>query len=241
VTPTPTQEATPEPTPAASSACAPAVASDDGVDLSIVHDLRRSDTEPGTLRLLGTVTNAGDDTVQVLLTYCESGVAAPATPLLGPLPPGETTPFVFTIPGDDPAIDYALVPTGFIVSPDELAATTPNLVLVSEEIHEPDADHPAMWLTIVVRNDGEVVAEEVWIFVTLYQRSGEVRDVIVKFARPVNPDTGEIGLAQGQASQISPVLDGIRSLSGDYDVRVVGVAPEGTAPATGYETPTPES
>ncbi|MGH2561912.1 MAG: OmpL47-type beta-barrel domain-containing protein [Thermomicrobiales bacterium] len=219
--------------------CQSPVESDPGVELLVVSDLRLSTTEPGRMRFLGEISNDGDQPVEAIITVCLAGTTFQPSAIPGPILPGESAPFVFLLDGDDASVAHGVAVSGFVITEAEITATRPNVVIVDEEMHEPDASHPTMWLSLTFRNDGEITANVVQATIVLYQANGDLREVKTVNIRLDNPEAGVAGLEAGQAAATEILLDGIRSMSGEYDVRLVGIAEaddEGTP--TGEDTQT---
>ncbi|MGH2533447.1 MAG: OmpL47-type beta-barrel domain-containing protein [Thermomicrobiales bacterium] len=217
--------ATPTATPPATAQdCLSPVESDPGVELSVEFDLRLSTTEPGRMRFLGAITNDGDQPVEAIITLCLGGVTYQPAAIPGAILPGASAPFRYPLDGDDPTVAHGVAVSGFVITEAEIAATQPNIVVVAEEMHEPDASHPTMWLSLTFRNDGEITASFVQAAIILYQANGELRDVTIVNIRLDSPEAGIVGLEPGRAASTEILLDGIRSLSGDYEIRLVGIS-----------------
>jgi hypothetical protein len=162
------------------------------------------------------------------VTVCYGGNTFPPENIPGVIRPGDVGLVVFNIGGDDPNMPYQVVASGFVISTAEIRATQPDLEIVSKELHKPDSTHSTMWIALTVKNNSDIVAEQVKIMVVVYQSNGDIRDVINYTPLPAK-------LAKGQPLTVELPLTGIRSLSGDYAVRVVGVGVGGEVPAS----PTP--
>jgi hypothetical protein len=171
------------------------------------------------------VTNKGKDAVTAIVTICYDGNTFPPQNIPGVIQPDDIGPIVFTLKGDDPTIPYQVVASGFKISDSEIAATQPVLEVVDSTLHKPDSTHPSMWLTLEIKNNSDIVAEQIKILVVLYQSNGDIRDVI-------NYAPLQAQLAKGQTASGELPLTGIRSLSGDYVVRVIGVGPGGEPSAS---------
>jgi hypothetical protein len=219
------------PTPAASptaAGCQPAVESDRGVKLSVKTALHKSATSPDDLRLLVEVTNKGKKPVTAIVMICLGGAVSAPQNVPGVILPGDAGPTVITLKGDDPNVPYQVVASGFVITSAEIAAAQPDLEISANELHNPDSTHPTMWIGVKFTNKGDVPVEQVKIFVVLYQSNGDIRDI-------VNYGQQEIKLGKGESADAQLPLTGIRSLSGDYMVRIIGIGPGGEAAAS----PTP--
>jgi hypothetical protein len=188
----------------------------------------RSGDQDLAARVVGEVLNEGDvPATDVVVTLC-TGDRRFALPIAGIIEPGDRLPFRFDIGAPVPDASIRFVASGVAANAGAIAAAPRYLAVTDVVLHPPDDDHGGnAWISCVVTNDSGMTAYNTQVWITVYDPSGRLQDVVL-----VDLGASHGILLPGEGEEIVIELPSLGGETAGLDVviRAVGFASENVPP-----------